>query len=91
MSEAAYCREGHNRFTIRELLAPIEQTACLCGMDYLPPFVVYGTHRLTGPDIAAHAADYRRMVLALRDGRLDARAAERHTRLNSRLDEIIVD
>ena len=29
--EAAYCAEGYNHFTIRELLHPIEQTAMLCG------------------------------------------------------------
>ncbi|KPJ95692.1 MAG: hypothetical protein AMS18_02425 [Gemmatimonas sp. SG8_17] len=33
--EDAYRRDGFNRFTVRELLAPIEQTAHLCGMDYL--------------------------------------------------------
>jgi glutathione-regulated potassium-efflux system ancillary protein KefG len=33
--ESAYQAEGHNRFTMRELLAPIEQTAHLCGMPSL--------------------------------------------------------
>ena len=44
--EAAYQHEGYNRFTMRELLAPLEQTARLCGMTWLPPYVVHGTHRL---------------------------------------------
>ena len=41
--EKAYRRDGHNRFTMRELLAPLEQTARLCGKEYLAPFVAHGT------------------------------------------------
>jgi len=89
--ETAYCREGHNRFTVRELLAPIEQTARLCGMDYLPPFVVYGTHALGPAEIDAHARDYRRTIEALRDDRLDLAAARTAARLNARLDAILRD
>ena len=88
--ESAYRTDGFNRFTIRELLAPIAQTAFLCGMDYLPPFVVHGTHALSEAEILNHAEDYRRVICALRDGALDLEAAQRHPRLNSRLDEIIV-
>lgn len=68
-SEKAYCRQGHNYFTIRELLAPFEQTARLCGMDYLPPFVIHGTHKLSeAEDVAKHAEDYRQIITLLRDG-----------------------
>jgi glutathione-regulated potassium-efflux system ancillary protein KefG len=67
--EAGYQRDGYNRFTVRELLAPVDQTAFLCGMAYLPPFVVYGTHRLEEPGVAQATADYRAVIEALRDGR----------------------
>jgi glutathione-regulated potassium-efflux system ancillary protein KefG len=87
--EEAYRREGSNRFTVRELLAPIEQTARLCGMEYLPPYVVHGTHRLAGPDIDRCAKDYRRALEALRDGRLDLTAVSRLPRLNADLDAVI--
>ncbi|MDX2244071.1 MAG: NAD(P)H-dependent oxidoreductase [Leptolyngbyaceae cyanobacterium bins.302] len=67
-TEKAYCREGTNRFSIRELLVPFEQTARLCGMEYLPPFVVYGTHRLREQrQITQHGDDYRSAIVALRD------------------------
>jgi len=89
-TESAYQNDGYNRFTMRELLAPIAQTAYLCGMDYLPPFVVHGTHALSEAEILKHAEDYRRAISALRDGALDLEAAQQHPRLNSRLDEIIV-
>jgi glutathione-regulated potassium-efflux system ancillary protein KefG len=87
--EAAYQHDGHNRFTIRELLAPLEQTARLCGMQFLPPFVVHGTHRLDQADIDWAAAEYRRAIEALRDDRLDLDAVASQTRLNARLDEAI--
>lgn len=81
--EGAYQEGGYNRFTIRQLLTPVEQTATLCGMRMLPPFVVHGSHRLGEADIAAHAADYRRAVEALRDGRLDPDALRDAARLNA--------
>jgi len=87
--EAAYQPDGLNHFTIRELLRPIEQTARLCGMTFLPPFVVHGTHRLDAAGISAAAADYRRAIESLRDGLIDLDAAQRHPRLNANLDAII--
>jgi glutathione-regulated potassium-efflux system ancillary protein KefG len=87
--EVAYQQDGHNRFTMRQLLAPIEQTAYLCGMDYLPPFVVHGTHGIEMPEIEAFAREYRRALEALRDGALDLEAARAQARLNFDLDSII--
>ena len=87
--EEAYGRNGHNRYTIREFLAPIERTAVLCGMTYLPPFVIHGTHSLDDEDIARHAGHYRRVVEALRDGSLDPASAEGEARLNTNLDAVL--
>ncbi len=87
--EEAYRPGGHNRYTMAQLLTPFDQTAHLCGMDYLPPFVVHGTHALSDDDIAACGADYRRALEALRDGRLDVDSAP-GPRLNSDLDAAIV-
>jgi glutathione-regulated potassium-efflux system ancillary protein KefG len=77
----AYHREGYNRFTMRELLAPFDQTAYLCGMRYLAPFVVHGALRV-GSDASAarYVAAYRRVIEAVRDDRIDlARAAAAET------------
>ena len=63
----AYRREGFNYFTIRELLAPFEQTARLCGMEYLAPFVVHAVNSFSKEDIVAAAQDYRRVITMLRD------------------------
>jgi glutathione-regulated potassium-efflux system ancillary protein KefG len=87
--ESAYQPDGHNRFTIRQLLAPIEQTARLCGMEYLPPFVVHGTHRMTPEEMENHAQDLRRLLAGLRDRRVDMERAASVSRLNSDLDLIL--
>ncbi len=87
--EEAYTQGGANRFSMRQLLAPIEQTARLCGMTYLPPFVVHGTHALTRDGIDREAADYRRLLEALRDGRLMAGRAAGLDRLNADLDAVL--
>lgn len=88
--ESAYQRNGHNRFTMRELLAPIEQTARLCGMDYLPPFVVHGTHSLTSEDIQKHAVECRLFLQALSDDRIDLEAVRSLPRINVDLSRIII-
>lgn len=64
----AYQREGYNRFTVGELLVPFEQTARLCGMEYLPPFVVHNARALSDAEINRHAQEYRRRLEELRDG-----------------------
>jgi len=63
--QVAYQVGGYNRLTIRQLLAPVEQTALLCRMRFLPPFVVWGTHRLTEADIEAEASRYGALLGAL--------------------------
>ena len=69
--QRAYRAEGYQRFTIRQLLTPLEQTARLCGMEYLPPFVVFGTLGLEDEQLRAAAAEYGRLVEGLRDERVD--------------------
>lgn len=74
--EAAYRRGGYNRFTVRELLAPWDQTAHLCGMHYLAPFAVHAALRVTGDeDVAQARAAYRQLIEGLRDERIDLERA----------------
>lgn len=51
--EESYRSDGYNHFTVEELLRPLEQTANLCGMEYLKPMVLNGVARKTDDDIAA--------------------------------------
>ena len=87
--EDAYRHGGHNRFTMRELLAPIEQTFVLCGMTYLPPFVAHGAHGTTIEEIDRHSKNYRRALEALRDEKIDLEAAAHANRLDLALDALI--
>lgn len=89
-TEEAYQTDGYNRFTIRQLLAPIEQTAYLCGMEYLPPFAVHGTLSITPEQITEHASEYRLAIEALRDGTIDMEKVHSFPRLNSNLGEILI-
>jgi len=63
--QGAYSRDGFHGTTIEELLLPIKKTAELCGMQYLPPFVVYGAHGMTREEMHDHAARYRTMLKGL--------------------------
>jgi len=87
--EEAYQRGGHNRFTMRELLAPLEQTFALCGMVYLPPFCVHGALGMTAGEIEANAHDYRRVVERLRDETVDLGAVAGLPRLNLDLEALL--
>lgn len=88
-SEEAYSTAGHNRYTIRQFLLPIERTAILCGMTYLPPFVVPGTHSRKEHEMLQYADDYRRVVEALRDGTFDQAAAADLPLLNASLNTVL--
>ncbi len=65
-SEHAYSRSGHNRFTVQELLAPVDQTAHLCGMRFAPPFLVYDA--LKNSATQGIAAKYRAYIETLQRG-----------------------
>ena len=84
--ESSYSSGGSNRYTMRQLLAPIEQTTRLCGMDYLPPFVIHGTHALGEEGIDRSVSDYRRVLEGLRDGRVAVDRIAGLDRITSDLD-----
>lgn len=73
-SREAYSKTGKNRFTIPELLRPFDQTAYLCRMTYLPPFVVHATHRMVQEDIESHARQYRELLVHLSGDRIPGNA-----------------
>lgn len=60
--KAAYSEGGFNKYTIGQFLAPYEQTARLCNMQYLPPFVMHATHLAGETERAQHALQYRKLL-----------------------------
>ena len=86
----AYCAEGFNHFTIRELLQPLEQMANLCGMIYLPAFALFGSRTAVEEGrISQHIEDWSRLLTALRDDRFDVIAAQQLPKLNDELNALI--
>jgi glutathione-regulated potassium-efflux system ancillary protein KefG len=79
----AYKPEGNNRFTVRQFLAPFDQTARLCNMTYLAPFVVHRSLMiLEDSQCRPFAEDYRALIESLVDGSLDLERAARGERIN---------
>lgn len=77
-----YLPETHNRFTIRQFLVPFEQTANLCKMIYLPPFVVHGTHLLTDEQLTENARLYRFLLTQLSNDELSSETVKPYEYLN---------
>jgi len=63
-SNEAYGPTGTNRFTIEELMRPWEQTAALCGMRWIPPFVIHNAGDLDAAMLVEEGARYRRWLEA---------------------------
>lgn len=60
--EEVYQRSGYNYFSVRELMAPLEQTARLCGMSFEEPFTFHGAGRASDEDLKKAAERYRNRI-----------------------------
>ena len=89
--ETAYHHDGHNRYTMDQFLAPVEQTFRLCGVEYLPPYVIHGTLGMKPAEIMAHAETYRRLVEALSCDTLELEVLRTDPDRDWRLDELLPD
>jgi len=70
-AKTAYCSMGKNNFDLRTLLSPLEQTAMLCGMKFLPPYVLFEAQQAASEDrLTPHEVGYRRLIEAIRDDQL---------------------
>ena len=64
-SRDSYSAEGSVRYSIQELLRPIEATARLCGLTLVDPFVVYSAGDSDTKHLAAAASDYQHLLMRL--------------------------
>ena len=87
--EQLFQHDGTHGNTLVEFLAPIRQAVRMCGMDFLPPFAVYGTRTITKEEVEAHGQNYRNLLIALRDGKVDIDTVRSLQHINSDLDNII--
>lgn len=89
-SVEVYCAAGRHGHSVRDFLLPFEQSARLCGMAWLAPFVVHGVGALQSAEsIAPHARDFAASLTALRDGTLNLDAARDRPWLNKDLASLI--
>lgn len=88
-SKNAYSTEGHNRFTIRELLTPFDQTAHLCGMEFLPPLVAHGARNLgKSPERLKQLCDqYQSFITELQSDDFDSNTVNHLEILNQRWEQ----
>ncbi|MFM2480483.1 NAD(P)H-dependent oxidoreductase [Celerinatantimonas sp. YJH-8] len=71
-SIGSYRDGGYNQYPIRDFLLPFEQTARLCDMEYLPPFILDSVNK--NADFSRFeqvATRYREVIIQLRDETFD--------------------
>jgi len=61
----AYHETGYNRFPVSQFLLPFNQTAHLCKMEYLPPFVIHETYTMTNDQLKNYGEQYANLLTAL--------------------------
>ena len=88
--EHAYRSSGYNHYSIRELLRPLEQTATLCGMVYLPPYSLFGSRTaLEDGKLDEHVERWLKFLDCLRQGRIDYDRAAQAEKLDDCLDMFV--
>ncbi len=63
--EAAYTPGGMHEQPFDNFIAPIEQTARFCGMQWQPPIIVHGAHVVSEEQLQAKAEEFRARLIAL--------------------------
>lgn len=56
--QESYHPHSYNRYFFEAFMPPYEQTATLCGMRFLPPLVLHGSHRVEEADVQSHLEVY---------------------------------
>jgi len=66
--EHAFSPEGRHRRPFADFVAPVEQTARFCGMNWLEPFALHGAHLVDDEALARSAVRFRERLEAWRVG-----------------------
>ncbi|PIF02095.1 MAG: NAD(P)H oxidoreductase [Draconibacterium sp.] len=88
-SGTAYTREGKNKFTINQFLAPFEQSANLCKMIYLAPFVVHDTYNISHSGATSYAEQYKKLIVGLRDKKISCNSFQHYQYANDLLEKYV--
>jgi glutathione-regulated potassium-efflux system ancillary protein KefG len=77
-----YCATGRDLYTIPQLLEPFNQTARVCRMEYLPPFVVHGTHSMDDEGYTKSGQLYCNILEYLANNEIDPAELNKHNYFN---------
>lgn len=79
----AYSEQGRNHFRLRTLLTPLEQTANLCQMRFMPPLALFSAHGASSDGrFESHLSTYLALLDSLKDDRFDYTQALQHDLLD---------
>lgn len=81
--EMSYSPEGHHGYPLKQFMLPYEQTATLCHMHYLPPFVVHDALGLDAEQLEKYADAYVDLLKGLQAGKIDLPEAQHHHYMNA--------
>lgn len=91
-SESAYHSTGSNFATLRDYLKPLEQTANVTGMEYIPPFAIFSSRN---PDIRnqlpMHFKQWRTLLYLLHSNKLYRKNYQDEITINSYLQILTTD
>lgn len=77
-----YCETGRETHTIVELLEPFKLTAKVCRMEYLPPFVVHGTHNMVDEMYEKKGIEYAKLLNYLENNEVNINKIREFNYLN---------
>ena len=83
-----YQPEGFHKHSLHTFLSPFRQTVHLCHMEYLPPFVVHGTHRLTDAEVREFGLLYAKLYDELLHGEAKHVEYDEHLHMNEWLRQL---
>lgn len=81
-SSSSYGPQGFNNYRLQEFLRPLEQTARLCKMIWLPVFSIQGTYRHAPEHFFHYGNQYRRALQRLAEGNINLAHIHKHQSLN---------
>ncbi len=67
----AYTVGGFHNHTLNQLIAPLKQTATLCKMKPLPPFVVHASHAMEPGELSIYKQEYFQLLQIMAEDDFD--------------------
>lgn len=86
----SYSETGYNQHRIIRLLEPFKQSALICNMCYLPPFVIHGTYKMTKNDYLKNGLIYGQLLDYLEKYNLETNEIVHYEYLNDWFSKISI-